>query len=312
MSNYIYYIDDRAIKLADLAAGLGDNQLAIRHYSMALEKLRRYQGDAMQPMMMAGDLIKRIERLKTMPFSSQGVLSFDTWKLTKSSFVKATQCEKYLYLDKHKKHEKTPFSEETKKLFTQGRRFEDKFREEEFPGGIDIKEAVGNFAYFNSYTRHLLNSNEKKVLYEATIIEDDVLVMCDVFLKDENGDIDVYEIKLNSTINEAIINDLAIQYYICKKRFGKRLRSFNLVLRVDNDSWSIHDKTKDLERKLLESKNKISAYRRVLEDQEPTIAMGPHCYSPYKCEFVEYCSKAESLRNDSPTEPRRKGTTNHD
>ena len=295
MSNYIYYIDDRAMRIGDLASELGDYQLAIRNYSSALDKLRKYQGDAMQPMIMAGDLVAKIKDLESRPSSSKSILSWDTWKLTKSSFVKANQCVKYLFLDKHKKHEKTPFSQETLKLFNQGRIFEDNFRNKEFPGGIDIKETVGNFEYFNSYTKYLLSSNEKQILYEATLIEDEVLVMCDVLLKDELGYIDAYEIKLNATINEAIINDLAIQYYVCKQRFGERLRSFNLVLRVDDDSWNISDRTKDLEQKIDEARAKIREYLDVLENKEPKISMGKHCYTPYQCEFVAYCTKKNTL-----------------
>ncbi len=295
MSNYIFYIDSRAIQLGDLAAGLGDYQLAIRNYSIALDKLRKYQGDAMRPMILAGELVNKIKNLESGTYTKKSTLSFETWKLTKSSFVKANQCIKYLYLDKHKKQEKTPFTEETKKLFNQGRLFEEKFRKEEFPNGIDIKETVGNFAYLNSYTKHLLNSGEPQTLYEATIIEDDVLVMCDVLLKDEYGYIDVYEIKLNATINEAILNDIAIQYYVCKQRFGDSLRSFNLVLRVDNDSWNISDRTEDLEQRIDEARDKIIAYLSVLENKEPEIAMGAQCYSPYICEFVDYCKAKGNL-----------------
>ncbi len=124
MSNYIYYIDDRAMRIGDLASDLGDYRSAIRNYCIALDKLRKYQGDMLQPMVMAGDLINNIKNLKTRPFSKESILSWDTWKLTKSSFVKADQCVKYLFSDKHKKHKKTPFTLEILKLFNQGCFFE--------------------------------------------------------------------------------------------------------------------------------------------------------------------------------------------
>src|SRR5690606_19281302 len=117
------------------------------------------------------------------------------------------------------KHEKTPISEEKRNLFDKGHLFEKKVREFEFPGGINIKDIVGNFAYFNSYTEYLLSNKGRQVLYEATIIENEVLVMCDILIKNMDDTIDIYEIKLNKEMNEAIMNDLSIQYWICKERF---------------------------------------------------------------------------------------------
>ena len=47
-----------------------------------------------------------------------------------------------------------------------------------FPGGINVKDDVGVTAYFKSYTNYLLNRDYISTIYEATIIEKNVLVMC--------------------------------------------------------------------------------------------------------------------------------------
>ena len=85
-------------------------------------------------------------------------------------------------------------------------------------------------------------------LYEATIIEDEVLVMCDVLVKSEDGFVDIYEIKSSTKANIAISNDLKLQYAVCKKRFKDRLRSFNLILRVEDDEpkWVIENRIDEL------------------------------------------------------------------
>jgi hypothetical protein len=119
--------------------------------------------------------------------------------------------------------------------------------------------------------------------------------MCDILIKDHNGFIDVYEIKLNKTINDAILSDLAIQYYVCKKRFGSRLRSFNLVLRDDENNGIITNVTKDLEPKMGHISNKIVEYTQVLAHKEPRIVMSSHCSNPYKCEFMEYCKNIKPI-----------------
>lgn len=291
MSDYINYIDFRAIKLGDLANKIGDYKCAIDSYSKALDRLRNYQGDRMQPIMMASDLVNKIDVLSKKTGEGKSILKFDTWKLTKTSFVKGSQCLKYIFLDKHKKHEKTPISKEKQALFNRGHDFEENVRKKGFPNGINVKEDVANFAYFNSYTRYLIKTNQQNVIYEATIIEDDVLVMCDVLKIDNNGLIDIYEIKLNTELNEAIINDLSIQYLICKKRFGDKLNTFNVIMRKDEigENWIIQNLKSDLETRQNETNNKIQIFKKTLQSIEPVISMGEHCNTPYECEFIDYC-----------------------
>lgn len=289
MSDYINYIDFNAIKLADLAYEIGDYKCAVDNYSKALNRLRNYQGDRMQPIMMASGIVEKINEINTKIETGKAVLKFDVWKLTKSSFVKGNQCLKYLYLDKHKKQEKTPISKEKQELFNQGHRFEELVRNNEFPDGINIKDKVGNFAYFNSYTRHLINSTNRQTIYEATIIEEEVLVMCDILVKNEDGNIHIYEIKLNTELNDAIIADLAVQYTICKKRFTSNLKSFNIVLRTEDKNWKIENLTDNLEKQVDIVISKINDYKMILQKDEPSLLMGEHCNKPYECEFIEYC-----------------------
>ena len=292
MSDYINYIDSRAIKLADLAIDIGDYNCASENYSKALKRLRYYQGDRMQPAFMASDLEQKVNYANNnIPFG-QSILKPEGWRLTKTSFVKGSQCLKYLYLDKHKKHEKTPFSKEKLKLFKKGHNFEDTVRLHEFPGGINVKEKVGDFRYFNSYTNHLINTKEH-IIYEATIIEKGVLVMCDILVQHKNGLIDIYEIKLSSKLNKAILNDLAVQFFVCKKRFGDKLNSFNAITRSDKigENWTISDFKDDLDKRHQETSDKIRLFFSALNNFEPTISMGEHCNKPYDCEFIDYCKK---------------------
>ena len=165
-------------------------------------------------------------------------------------------------------------------------------RENGFPGGINVKDEVSKFGYLNSYTKQALSEPGSKVLYEATFIEDEVLVMCDILTKDQDGRIDVYEIKLNKELNEAIWNDLAIQFTICKKRFGSALRSFNAILRDDESGqhWTEIDMTEQLDLKVNQVQDQIVEFKNILENQEPEINMGEHCNKPYACAFKEYCT----------------------
>ena len=142
MDNYIYYIDSAAIKLGDLAHDLGDFKMAAEQYHKALSRLRAYKGDSMTPANVAASLSEKLQQMSRYQHAGKRILELETWRLTKSSFVKGHQCLKYLYLDKHKKKEKTPPSAETRALFEQGHSFETSIRRKHFPGGIS-NSAVG-------------------------------------------------------------------------------------------------------------------------------------------------------------------------
>jgi tetratricopeptide (TPR) repeat protein len=293
MTNHSFYIDSNAIKLGDCAQKIGDYNLAISSYSKALDRLKKYQGDKMLPIQIGADLQKKLNLLERKTQRGKPILKFDSWKLTKTSFVKGSKCHKNLYLDKHKRGESTPFTDEQLNLFKEGHIFEETVRQNEFPDGLDIKNEVGNFAYFNSYTKYILSFSITPILYEASIIEDDVLVMCDILVKSKNGLCDIYEIKLNSSLNEAILEDLAIQYAICKKRFGKNLNSFSVILRKENTKteYTIQNVKKEMESKLIATEQKIQKYKQILDNKEPNVHIGDHCFNPYKCEFIAYCKK---------------------
>ena len=295
MSDYIKYMDLNAIKLADLANEIGDYKVALEFYNKAWNRLSHYQGDRMSPLMMGVNLNNKIREMEKKLHERKSILRFDGWQMTKSSFVKGNQCFKYLYLDKHKKNEKTSVDKETQAKFNRGHEFEDSVRNEEFPEGINIKKQVGNFTYFNSYTKYLLDKPGELILYEATIIEDDVLIMCDVLVKSEDGFVDIYEIKHSTEANIAISTDLKLQYAVCKKRFKDKLRSFNLILRVEDETpnWKIENHINELKSQTTIVDDKIAELKKVLQGEEPTIAIGEHCTMPYKCEFIDYCKRNE-------------------
>ncbi len=295
MNDYIKFIDSNSIKLGKIAFEMKDYKLSITNYKKAINKLRKYKGSDKYPLHLISILEEKIKEVEEQAKSESSIYKLDlqNWKLSKSSFVKGKQCVKYLYLDKHKKKERTPPNRKTLQLFKQGHQFEDLFREQNFPNGINVKDNLGfNFGYFPSYTDFLLEKNEKITLFEATFIESDILVMCDIVDKIGNNLYDFYEIKSAIYMQEVIWNDLAIQYYICKKRFGeKAINTFNVVLRDENNEGNIMDVKNELEGRMGNINMLIDNFKTVLESNEPIIKMGEHCVSPYKCDFMAYCEK---------------------
>ncbi len=295
MPDYMNFLDLEAIECADTAFANNQFNVSSLLYGIAHRRLMQYPGDRMLPMQMAGELNDKlvISERAWAQNRHQLPLTFSTWKLTKNSFVKGRQCRKQLYLDKYKKYERTPPTPQTRELWNRGREFEDNVRKTIFPNGIDVSKAMASkFGYFFSYTNFLLNNNTAITLFEATVIGDDILVMVDMLDKDTNGNLDFYEIKLNSEITEGILWDLSVQYYVVKKRFGDKVRSFSVVLRVGEDDWQVVELKDRLEEKLEETQASGLEFLQILETAiEPGISMGPQCNLPYSCDFKDYCFK---------------------
>lgn len=291
MADYFKFIDSGAIQLADLAYELGDFSCALEGYSKALRRLDNYHGDRMYPILLAGELHEKIKRVESEALPGRSILKHEVWKLSKSSFVRGNQCHKSLYLNKYKPKDRNPLTLQLEAVFAKGRDFEEFVRVEMFPGGLNVKEKLSDFFYFNSYTRYLLEQTSTEIIYEASIIEDEVLVMCDILVRNKNGTVDVYEIKLNTAINEAIRFDLAIQYTICKKRFGNRLNRFHVILKVTDEPFTYKslDLTQELNALSNEVVNKIAELKEVLIAEEPLVFMGEQCNKPYECDFTQYC-----------------------
>lgn len=291
MSDFNEFIDSSCIKLAELGAECGDYNFAVKNYSKVLDRLREYEEECLELIELDGSISKKIYELAENKMSGKDIFLYESWALSKTSYIKGVQCEKQLYLEQHKKDQKTPYKPDQIKKLSAGHDFDGIFREKEFPNGINVVEKVGDFGYLNSYTKHLLNEKSKQVLFEATLIEDEVLIMCDVLVKDENGKIDIYEVKMDKDNSEEIVKDLALQYYICKKRFGTHLNSFNLVL-SDNQSenkWKIENITEALENISFDVASQIENFKKVLKGEEPPIKIGDHCTKPHLCQFMDYC-----------------------
>ena len=91
MSDYINYMDFNAITLAKLANEIGDYKVALEFYRKAFNRLSNYQGDSMCAIMMGGDLNNNIRKIENIIHESKSILQYNSWQLSKSSFVKCSR-----------------------------------------------------------------------------------------------------------------------------------------------------------------------------------------------------------------------------
>lgn len=108
------------IKLGDLAVELGDLVLAVDCYSKVLNRVNASDGSDLRNKKTIMELKEKMDQLNVEESNAFPILYAENWKLSKSSFVKGTQCAKYLFLDTFKRNEKTPPSKETLVVFERG------------------------------------------------------------------------------------------------------------------------------------------------------------------------------------------------
>ncbi|MBU1678855.1 MAG: DUF2779 domain-containing protein [Bacteroidetes bacterium] len=219
--------------------------------------------------------------------------------LSKSSFVKGLQCDKHLYLYKHHYSLQDPISETQQLVFNRGHSV-GKLAQSLFPGGVDSSPSKPWLYNEAAKKTAALISNGEKIIYEATFVFDDVVVIADILVND-NGNWKFYEVKSSTSISDTYLIDTSIQYYVITK-CGLNLSEASIIYinnqYVRKDALDINElfiKESVLE-VVKEKQNfieeEIQRQKNILKLKYiPQIDIGAHCSTPYDCSFINLCWK---------------------
>jgi hypothetical protein len=214
--------------------------------------------------------------------------------LSKSRLISAWQCPKRLHLEKHHP-ELGDVSEQTEALFATGHQVG--AVAQQHYGTEDSVEIEFNFKTMEAQTRRLIEGGADFPIFEATFRHENVLVRVDVMIPDGDG-WRVVEVKASTSVKEYHVLDCAIQDWVLRNR-GINVTSISLahinnqfVYPGNGDYEGLlieHDLTEEvrtLEPTVLELLVKA---REAVTGPLPDTGVGPHCSSPYECQFVNYC-----------------------
>jgi len=225
--------------------------------------------------------------------------------LSKSTFIRSTQCLKSLYLHKNRSFLKDRLSAEQLAKFKRGTDF-GILAHQLFPGGINLQpKSPSQYRKAIADTVEQLLSENDFCIYEACFQSDQVLIILDV-LERKNGKIYAYEVKSSKAISPTYFKDAALQYYVIQNS-GIEIEDFSIIYMNEN---YIQDTEGD-EKKL--DLNQLFIIKSVLPEiydlqafikehipkaketlflkHSPEIEVGPHCNSPYPCDFIGHCWK---------------------
>jgi hypothetical protein len=220
-------------------------------------------------------------------------------QLSKSTFVKGRQCVKALYLHRHHPDLREETTVERQAVYDRGHMV-GTLAQQLFPNGIDVTplDKYG-FADAAERTKQLIASGQG-VIYEATFIHDEVLVMVDILARRE-GQWEAFEVKSTNSLQDTHVVDAALQYHVITGT-GLPLADMSIVhlnreyVRMGElDIKQLFVVTSVLDQ-LLEMQDQnaadIERLKQILAlDKIPEVDIGVHCHAPYECDFVTHCWK---------------------
>lgn len=221
------------------------------------------------------------------------------YKLSKSTFMKGSQCIKSLYLNKFHKDLRDPVSESKQAIFDTGHQVGD-LAQNLFPGGINSDFSLDLDAdKASAKTLELIKSGQK-VIYEAAFIYDECLAVMDILVND--GKVwKAYEVKSSTSAKEEYKLDASYQYYVIENS-GIHLDDISIVYinnqyvrqgeLVINELFSIESVLDTARSNIDLIQESIAAYKKILESGKiPEMGIGEYCSKPYDCDFLSHCWK---------------------
>ena len=216
--------------------------------------------------------------------------------LTKSDYIKFTQCYKYLWLHKHRKDLLPEFEAGSKQVFDEGYTVE-KYAYKLFPDGEDAYAEQISDAITNT---QLMINNGRKTIFQATVSDYKLFCRADIIKYNTRTELwDIYEVKSTTEVKAVHLFDLAFQkicFEQCKVRIGK------VYLVHLNNKYVRHgdiepeklfkktDVTDDVMDLIKEVKLDIKRAHEILNmTEEPKVKILNQCSTPYECAFMEYC-----------------------
>ena len=218
------------------------------------------------------------------------------YRLSKSKFLSAFQCEKKLWLEIHDKDKATPIDKVQEAIFNQGH-FVGDLAMEEYPNGIEITSDYLDIPKGIKITKEVLKKNPPAI-FEGFFRYNNVLVRPDIMVNNNNGSWDFIEVKSSTKLKAENIRDVAIQTYVLMGSGIKIRDSYLMHINKEcqfpnlNNLFDLENLTDKIIPFVSEMEDSLQNLRLMLDiKKEPDISIGTHCTKPYNCSFKEYCWK---------------------
>ena len=218
------------------------------------------------------------------------------FRLSKSKYLSAFQCEKKLWLEIHDRKKATPVDEIQQAIFSQGH-YVGELATKAYPDGVLIDSDYLDIPKGLEITQDEL-AKQPPAIFEGFFQYNDVLVRPDIMKNNGDGSWDFIEVKSSTTLKPENIRDVAIQEYVISNCGVKIRKSYLMHLNREcaypdlESLFTLVDLTELVKPFIQEMDNSLKNLRIMLtEKQPPDISIGARCSKPYNCHFREHCWK---------------------
>lgn len=233
--------------------------------------------------------------------------------ISKTDYVRALQCKKMLWLDAHRP-EKRVIPPEVQEKLDAGNAF-----------GDNAMEIFGDFVETTAFREDGRLHFSKMLEQTKTLLQQGAPVICeaafswygnycaaDILKKEPDGYV-LYEVKNAPSVRKEFIVDLGFQSLILRK-CGVEPTATKLILNGANETardtlnfeyiehknqlYKIADVTKAVKLAERTASRNVFEFGKLKKQDEPapSIDIGDHCETPYRCWYYEYCQKTSTRR----------------
>lgn len=218
--------------------------------------------------------------------------------LSKSLYIRGLQCKKSLWLKKYNKEVLTPPDASAEAIFESGNEVGD-LACRLFPNGKEVPYEKTSFEQKLVITQEWIDEGVKNI-YEASFSYEGIFIMVDILHVNDDGSVEIYEVKSSTEVKDVYLHDASIQYYVLKG-LGYDVKKTSIIhinnqyIRGDELEIDKLFTIADVSQEVLELQYNIPSYllefEKVLADREhePFVDIGTHCNHPYECDAKEYC-----------------------
>lgn len=216
--------------------------------------------------------------------------------ITKTDFMRGMQCQKMLWLDKHKPGLKI-IPPEVQQRLDAGNDFGDRAMAmfgpyEEMTVYLPGKTIPDTKAMIAKTAEHLEKGTP--VICEAAFSNYNNYCAADILRKTDSG-YDMYEVKNAPCVYEQFVKDAGFQYYIIHRCQVKIDKIFIVTHGHDEEnSFVLNDVTDQAKGYYKWINDHIWNLNRMQKQpEEYEMTTGDQCEKPYRCWYYEYCHREE-------------------
>lgn len=220
-------------------------------------------------------------------------------RISKSQYIKGLQCPKALWLYRRRPELAAPVTEAQQHLFDSGHAVE-KLAWECFPGGVEVTDPYYEIDRAVESTRRMIDQGATTI-YEATACSaSGAYCRIDILHKEQQAEKwDLIEIKQSTSVKDYHVDDMAFQRHVFENAGYPIGDSFLMHLNkayvrrgpLEYDKlFALENGNAAVAAKLTELPLQLALLKKMIRtSKEPDRAVGPHCSSPFECEFTHYC-----------------------